>query len=566
MPRHRSLWFLVAVVACAGGGTGDDKLRETGGPRTDASDGDSAPLTDSGRGVDSGAPRVGSVAADLVPGTVVACPAPADRATHGPFQHVDHAMDAAGEQEPADRPVTTGLTSEDFDGDGHLDVLLARHDGMDLFLGDGAGGLRHENERLPSPRTDWSNHSATVAADFDADGDVDVIVANRSAPDELWWNDGTGVFTRDDSAPFATEVRATVGASLADVDGDGDLDLFLAGHSEGSPRDPADASAVYAWTDGRFEAVPGALPADTQAGFTFNGTWLDADDDGDLDLYLVNDHGTLAISNRLLLNVSSGGEIAFRAAPDAGLDVTMLAMGVAMADVNHDAWPDLVVTNFGQLCLFESAADGTWYEASAARGLVQAPDTQVVGWSTVAEDFDNDADLDVWITFGSLPAESTALENPAAQPDGLWLHGPDGYTDQAPAWGVDDDAIGRSGLAVDLNEDGYLDLVTGPLVTLPRVHLSRCGDAAWLGVDLEQPGANPGAIGAEVVVRVGEVEHRRWVVAGGTQIFGSPPSEVHVGLADATVVDEVVVTWPDGETSVVGPVEVSQRVRVVRRE
>jgi len=511
-------------------------------------------------------PLAGSVAAELRQGVVQTCADPELRATRGPFEQVEGALDEAGFPSPPDSPIGAGLTAADLDGDGHLDLLLAQHEGMDLFLGDGTGALTFATERLPTPREGWSNHAATVAADFDLDGDLDVVVANRSAPDELWWNDGTGHFTRDETAPFALEERASVGASLGDVDGDGDLDLFLAGHTDGLVRDGADPSALYLWQDGAFVSATAAIPEDTHAGFTFNGTWFDADADGDLDLLLVNDHGYIATPNQLLINDSTPGNVVLTHSRDTGLDHVMLAMGVALSDFNDDTLPDLLITNFGQLSLFESLGDGTWFDSAVSRGIVQDPDTQVVGWSVVAEDFDNDADLDVWTTFGSLPAEITSMENPYAQPDALWIQADGTFSDIAPSWGLDDPAVGRGGLAVDLNEDGFLDLVTAPLITLPRMHLSRCSTGSWLQVDLQAPGANPAAIGAVVTVQAADRSHRRWIVAGGTQMYGSPPATAHVGLGAAVEAREIHVLWPDGETSVVGPVAVNQSVTVVRIE
>ena len=574
----RRLWSTVLLPGLFLGAC--TEKREGDGPPTAAVDsggdvstsgsgtGDSTPddSADSAAPVDTGSPLSGSVAAELRLGGVKTCAHPTERAALGPFAHLEGALDEAGLPSPPETPVGAGLTAGDFNGDGHLDLLLAQHEGMDLFLGDGTGALSFATDRLPPPREAGSNHAASVAADFDGDGDLDVVIANRSAGDELWWNDGSGTFTRDDTAPFAEDARSTVGASLADVDGDGDLDLFLAGHTDGPAREGADASALYLWDDGAFADAPGALPSDTHAGFTFNGTWFDADLDGDADLLMVNDHGHITIPNQLLRNDASEEGVAFSHIRDAGLDRVMLAMGVALINLNNDAWPDLLVTNFGQLALFESLGDGTWYDSAVSRGLVQNPETQIVGWSVVAEDFDNDADVDVWTTFGSLPAEVTSMENPYAQPDALWLQEAGSFTDVAPAWGLDDDAIGRGGLAIDLNEDGFLDLVTAPLVTLPRLHLSRCDASSWLQVSLEAPGPNPAAIGAVVTVQAEDRIHRRWVVAGGTQMYGSPPASVHVGLGSAAEVAELHIQWPDGETSVVGPVPANQKVTVVRTE
>jgi len=534
---------------------------------------DAAVGTDSGQTSDSQdsgpgpAPRGGPTLDSRVElGVAKTCSAPELRTSLGAFEHLDHVFDAAGLPSPPDQAIQAGVTAEDFDGDGHMDILMIRHEGVDLFMGDGAGGLRQATDQLPEPRSGFSNHAAAVAADFDADGDLDVVVANRNTYDELWWNDGSGSFTRDGADPFASELRASVGASLADVDGDGDLDLFLAGHYAGLSRSEPDPSALYLWTGTAFVLAPTAIPVSTDAGYTFNGTWLNADGDGVPDLYLVNDHGNVALPNQLLSNTSSEGAVSFAPNAEAGLDAAMLGMGVALADFNQDTLPDIIVTNFGQLHLYESLADGTWYESSLSRGLAQDLTTQVVGWSVIAEDFDNDADLDVWTTFGSLPVSHPDYDNPMEQPDALWVQQDGRFEDGAPAWGLDDEGVGRGGIAVDLNEDGWLDIVTAPLITMPRVHLSRCGEASWLMVDLEQGGANPAAIGARVEVTANEHVHTRWVVSGGTQIFGSPPSLVHVGLGDATEVQSIWVTWPDGETSEVGPVAVNQVVQVVRSE
>jgi len=568
--RH-CLLLLVCAGGCSDGPAKEPADRAAATTSTDgpgwSGGGDS---DDSGRApgglLDGEADVRGSVAAELRGGTARACSDPTQRTTEGPFHHIDDAFDVVGEPAMPDGPVGSGVTAADLDADGHLDVLLVRYEGVYLFLGDGAGGLTHASDRLPEVADPSPNLAASVAADFDADGDLDIVLANRGGPDELWWNDGSGHFTRDGEAPFASAARASVGVSAADVDGDGDLDLFFAGHSDRGVGAGADASGLYLWNGYGFEAHSSALPAETEAGFTFQGTWFDGDQDGDLDLLLVNDHGHVALPNQMLENQSSVGGVSLVRWPEAGLDATMLAMGVALADFNDDTRPDLLITNFGQLSLFESLDDNTWFDSAVARGLIQDADTQVVGWSVVAEDLDNDADLDVWATFGAIPESATSMANPFAQPDALWEQTEGGFVERAAAWGVDDDAVGRGGLAVDLNEDGWLDIITAPLITMPRVHLSRCGAESWLQVDLEAPGANPAAVGAVVEVRAAGRAHRRWVVAGGTQMYGSPPATVHVGLGSASEAQAVVVRWPDGETSVVGPVRVNQKVTVVRTE
>ena len=97
-----------------------------------------------------------------------------------------------------------------------------------------------------------------------------------------------------------------------------------------------------------------------------------------------------------------------------------------------------------------------------------------------------------------------------------------------------------------------------------RVHLSRCDDSAWLILALEQPGANPFAVGATVTVVAGDRVHTRAVQAGSSSLSSGGPPVVHFGLNSADQADRIEVLWPDGARSVVESVATRARVRMVR--
>jgi hypothetical protein len=218
----------------------------------------------------------------------------------------------------------------DYDGDGHLDLYLANHEDVfheapdlpyarnarrdQLFRNEGGFRFRDVSEEAGVDNPGWS--LAPSAADYDADGDLDVFVGNDFGLDILLRNDG-GRFSEVSDEAGVTLPTASMGADWGDYDADGDLDLFVAGMASGSawvlelpqfeirgvPR-LLDAmfrsrvrAAVRSWFvgnrlyenrgDGRF--VERAAESGLQRnGWAFGAAWLDFDNDGLLDLYATN--------------------------------------------------------------------------------------------------------------------------------------------------------------------------------------------------------------------------------------------------------------------------------------
>jgi hypothetical protein len=232
-----------------------------------------------------------------------------------------------------ERVAESGIASGtvlDFDRDGRLDLYLANHEDVfheapdlpyarnaradQLFRNEGGFRFRDVSREAGVDNTGWS--LAPSAADFDADGDLDVFVGNDFGLDALLRNDG-GRFTEVSDSAGVNLPNASMGADWGDYDADGDLDLFVAGMASGSAwvlevpqfeirrvprlldalfRDRVRA-AVRAWFvgnrlyenrgNGRF--VERAAEAGLQRnGWAFGAAWLDFDNDGLLDLYATN--------------------------------------------------------------------------------------------------------------------------------------------------------------------------------------------------------------------------------------------------------------------------------------
>jgi len=353
------------------------------------------------------------------------------------------------------------------------------------------------------------------------------------------------------------------------MDGDGDLDLFIGGYgwvdesnSDHETFEPAGRSYLYR-NDGRagFVEVGDTLPQSVHDGYTLAGGFHDVDEDGAMDLYVVNDFG-MAFPNTLIWNRPDG----FLADGNAaGLDVAVTGMGLAMGDLNHDQRADLFMPEWNGLNLLLSGGLGQWFNWSKALGLVNDIDRdQKVGWGTEFADLDNDGDLDLPVVFGHLESR---YNSPELQPDALYIQDDQGaFVDEASGWGLDDSGVGRGLLAVDMDGDGWLDVVKRELDGPTLVHWARCGEASWMRVSVRQPGDNPDAIGARIRVRAAGMDVAGVVRAGGTSYASAGPPEVHFGLGRTTRVDELHVTWPDGAFSVLTDLDVDQHLVLTREQ
>ncbi|MBI4577858.1 MAG: VCBS repeat-containing protein [Planctomycetes bacterium] len=218
----------------------------------------------------------------------------------------------------------------DANGDGRPDLYLSREGGPDLLaLGDGAGGFAPAPAAVPVSSV-ASVHAA--AADLDGDGDPEIYVAVRGGRDRLLMNGGGGVYTDEGATRLPAAADLDSGrVVLADLDGDGDLDVFLAGTLGAPDRLLVNlGGAVFA--DGSAERLPGgAAAASPAAAFAAR---LDAD--GDLDLVVLDG---AAAGLRVLVN-DGGGRFTALA---GGLPSPVAAAGAALGDLDRDGHLDLYI-------------------------------------------------------------------------------------------------------------------------------------------------------------------------------------------------------------------------------
>lgn len=560
MPR---LWLLLALAACAPA-SDDAPTDEEPTDGTDPTDTDGAPTDPT-----DPAPTDTDAPARLVviEGPELTCADPSRR-EEARFDRLSDPEGLGTEWfDPQSKSLFAagGVGVGDLNADGFLDLLLPTFEGLLHF--EGGPNLRFTSRTHHLPIT-GGRVSSAIPVDVDGDGDLDVHVSNFQSANQLFLNDGTGRFA--DATSLAGVAGApegrTITSSWGDLDRDGDLDAFVAEYGGLGNTYDGDPSYLYLnQGDGRFLDRSDLLSDAVQKAHTFTANWDDLNLDGWPDLYFLNDFGWRH-PNAVFLNDQAGGLTEL--VSEHGLDTRLESMGLAAADLNHDGITDYAVSAWGAIRLYESLPGLVWFETSAAKGLrfnAENDGGRDVAWGSEFADLDNDADDDLFVAFGHLNV-GTDDPNPEEQPDALWEQGADGrFTQVAEAWGLAGDLGRKRGFAiVDLNRDGWLDLVRRDLRGPTLVDIARCGDASWLSIELRQPEKNRYAIGARVRVTAGPVTQTRVVRVGGTSYASAGPTELHFGLADAPRAARVEIIWPDGEVDTLTDVGGRRRIVVER--
>ncbi|MGH0034155.1 MAG: FG-GAP-like repeat-containing protein [Myxococcota bacterium] len=479
------------------------------------------------------------------------------------------------------RTTGTGAAVGDYDGDGDLDVYLLGHlnEPNRLFRNDLDQGPAGFTDVTPPVLADLGLSRVAHFADLDGDGDPDLVLLNdhddQPAPvseAKLFRNDGGNTWTDVTlGSGFEPVGFLRHGATIADYDGDGRLDIYVTnwgGTLGGGPAPLPGSNRLYRNIGAlRFEDVTDSVGLGSVALNSCTPVFADFDDDGDPDLYVALDW----FANRFFRN-DGGTFVEIGAA--IGADHVGNDMGLAVGDADGDGDLDVYSTNItdpldafslpnqGNVFLENQLAQTgslSFVDRAAALGV---EDTGW-GWGTQFADLENDGDLDLLavsgfeeVVQGELPDSLPMSETPNVV---FESDGAGGYTRLVSSgFELTDDARGL--VSFDYDRDGDLDvLVTNHAEPVRLFENQSTGQGSWLTVRLSP---DPLAIGATVHATVGAVSRRRDVLAGQSYLVGTP-SEVHFGLGAAAQVDQLRVVWADGSETVLADVAVDQVIDVV---
>lgn len=409
-----------------------------------------------------------------------------------------------------------GAAVGDFDNDGHPDLFVAGYRANRLYRNKGDGTFEDITAKAGIPSERWG----VAAAFFDADNDghLDLFLVNyvqwtpdysrycgdrarnlrvychprylRPEPNQLFRNNGDGTFTDvSKQSGIAAHLGKGMSVAVADVDLDGDLDLFVTNDSEP-------------------------------------------------DFLFLNNGKGVFTENGLLAGVamSMNGR-------------AISSMGVDLRDIDNDGFPDAAVTALtGETFpVFRNKGDGTFADATYATGMAAATQ-RYAGWGITFADLDNDGWKDIFTANSHVndriaETESSAYEQPATvfrNEKGARFT----LLEQSGLAGVA--AAHHGAVIADFDNDGRLDAAISVVNGKAQLWRNVSPAAKWIAFRLQGRGAtgkgsNRDGIGARIVVN-GQANHQTAAGSYASSVLGP----VHFGLGSAEAARKVTIHWPSG--------------------
>lgn len=482
-----------------------------------------------------------------------------------------------------------GAALFDFDNDGDLDLYITQGNTLEGELLTSFQNKLYENVRGEFEErkvVDDSQYSIGVTTgDYNNDGFVDLYVTNFGS-NTLLKNNGDGTFDDVTSIADVGEEAFSACAEFADVDLDGDLDLFVTNYLDWTPdtekecfseqnrRDYCNPSSYDAPIkdtlylnngDGTFTDVTEASGIASVQGTGLGMAIAPINEDNLPDIFVAND----GMPDRLWINQGDGtfkesAMLLGCAVDDSGKEKA--SMGVELMDFDQDGDLDLLITTlFRETDSFYLNEGGIFIDATARWGL--AADTRTyTRWGIAVEDFNNDGLDDLYEATGRVRWQADNWdEDWLAEPNLLFTQETAGRFTLIDSKEWDTPLLVKSahGLAAgDIDGDGGIDLIVinkdAKVDVLKNVVQNR---GNWIMLDIRNKHGAPalGAI-AKVSLSDGTVVTKHVRSAHGYASASDP--RIHLGLGEATGITSVIVQWSDGSTKTIEPLEAGSTYRI----
>ena len=450
----------------------------------------------------------------------------------------------------SDGGISAGVAWGDYDNDGNVDLFVANWQNQRNFLYRNSGDATFTKILEGDIVDDIANYdpysSGPCWGDYNNDGFLDLFVANQRDRDNfLYKNNGDGTFTKITDGPVVTDGGASFSCAWGDYDNDGYLDLFVANAFN------QDNFLYRNRGDGTFEKVTeGAIVTD--GGESLGASWGDYDNDGFLDLFVAN----RSIQSNFLYRNDGDGTFTKITEGDVVADFAS-SHGGSWGDYDNDGDLDLFVANGpyggdGEADqLFRNDGNGNFTEIT---GSIVANDPGRSGSGTWG-DFDNDGDLDLFVT-------------QYYQPCLLYVNNGQGDFNPITEGEIVTHLGYSSGMgAADYDNDGDLDLFLANWENQNNfLYRNDTAGNNWLHVRCIGTTSNAMGIGAKVRIAAtidgSLVEQMREIRTNNGHRSQSDVTAAF-GFGDATIVESMTVEWPSGVVTTYADITVNQVVVIV---
>ena len=438
---------------------------------------------------------------------------------------------------------SVGVAVADFDNDGFPDIYVTGVNRNTLYHNNGDGTFTDVTERAgvagigPNGKKLWSVSAAWI--DYDNDGRLDLFVSNyldwtsetskvcgppgrrlscsptmyKGEPNFLYHNKGDGTFTDVSAATgIAGHIGKGMGVAIADYNGDGWMDIFVAN--------------------------------DKERNFLFK--------------------------NRGDKSFEEVGVESFVAFTEDGIPVS--SMGVDFRDWNNDGRPSLFVTALGRetFPLFRNEGTGS-FSVDTYKAGIGFPSLKMSGWGNGIYDFDNDGFKDLFTANSHV--SDNADDDPQQhyrQANAVFQNLQDGtFRDVSTQAGPDMQvrAAHRGCAFGDLNNDGKIDVVVSAIGDRAELlYNTTTNSNHWILLQTIGVKSNRDGIGTRIKLtgESGLVQYNHVTTAGS--FASSSDKRVHFGLGRDTRIKEIELRWPSGRTQVLRNVKVDQVLKITESE
>jgi len=478
------------------------------------------------------------------------------------------------------QPMCGGVAAIDYNNDGLMDLFFTNGAKLPelektspayyncLLRNNGDGTFEDVTARAGLTGAGLGYCFGVAVADYDNDGHQDLFICNAGR-NALYHNNGDGTFT-DVTAGSGLEHKPedvlSVGAAWFDYDNDGLLDLIVTNYTTWTPQTDKqcfmDATheeycspTIYKSVASRlyhnlghnhFEDVTEVSGIGEALGKGMGISIADFTGDGLMDIFIAND----TEPNFLFINQGNGtfkerGLEYGVAYNDEGDSVS--GMGSDAKDFDNDGWVDIVYNDLaGQVFGILKNEDGRSFNAVTWSTDLGPLTRRFSGWSIGFMDYNNDGWKDVYSANGDVDN----LTASSKQHDTMFENqGGKTFIDVTEKMGPDFAFLGyqRGSAFVDLNNDGFMDLVVTSLGQKPRILMNNAlVKNHWIMFDLRGHKSNRDGIGAGIKVTTGSGRMLYNHVTTSVGFMSSSDRRAHFGLGGETKIDHVEIRWPSG--------------------
>jgi hypothetical protein len=422
-----------------------------------------------------------------------------------------------------------GLTSADFNKDGYDDLLFCQRASNPVFLRSNQGVL----QPWPLGIQNTGEIKQLTWVDFDNDGDRDLSMTGLDMRVQLFRNESNAFLPLPVSSGISTDTIVSYGHSWADYDRDGDLDLFVCNYDAQFMGYVNSDNQLYRNEgNGMFTDVTQAAGFQSMTNYTFMALWMDYNRDLFPDLLVINDR--YEVPNYFYHNNGDGTFTEISA--QANLNDYMFGMTATADDFDNDGDLDIYVTNgtSGNKHKINNG-DGTFLDADVQLGTTM----NRFCWAAQFVDADRDGREDLHIC-------STPHLNLPGQ-NFLYRNYGEVFMSATDSAGLSTDGgWSRASAIGDFNGDGLADVaICKSAPSFSNVWSALPSDNHWLKVTLEGTQSNRDGVSSWIDCYTSGLRQSRYTYCGEGYLGQNSFSEF-IGCGAHEMIDSLIVSWPSG--------------------